>query len=531
MAEDPDIDHQPARPDSETGPAGADLGSAPPASPTGGKARRWLLVTGVVLAVLIVIVVALAGGSYWWFTAKVQTSNERIDPQTERALETPPPTTLVSVPPPADMKNPPIDIVLLGSDTRAGTLDTPGSSDVIMLLHVDRDQDFLSIMSVTRDLYVDIPGYYKDRINAAYYLGGPPLSITTIKHVLGIDVTKYVEVGFTSFEEIVDSLGGIYVDVDRRYTPIPRWDGDLYPGYQLLDGAQALSFARYRFDGNGDFGRMARQQRIMAAARDRAATWSLPTKLPGIVDGLLSSAKTNLTANELLKLAYWLVKLDGSRIKQTLIKGVGDRIHGKAVVVVEREALAEAVTDFLTPPEETPVDIGGEPADEVLLAAAEPERLLAAAQTAMVTEATLPDAAMWAAAQATVPFGLEAPRFIPEGFAYVGKVPADGGSYGIRVGAGTRPAVRMIYRYRRSDLYLGITATTWTDAPIAGEGREVDRNGVIYTLVGTSGKVDHIWWEKDGVLYFISNTIMHTVERDELLKMAESMTPVGVPVP
>jgi hypothetical protein len=85
----------------------------------------------------------------------------------------------------------------------------------------------------------------------------------------------------------------------------------------------------------------------------------------------------------------------------------------------------------------------------------------------------------------------------------------------------------MLYRYRSSDLYVGITATTWTDAPVAGRGDEVESNGVVYTVVGTSGKVDHIWWKSDGVLYFISNTLMHTVERDELLRMAQSMTPVG----
>ena len=85
----------------------------------------------------------------------------------------------------------------------------------------------------------------------------------------------------------------------------------------------------------------------------------------------------------------------------------------------------------------------------------------------------------------------------------------------------------MVYRYLDSDLYLGITATTWTEAPIASGGSEVESNGVTYTLVGTSGKIDHIWWKTDGVLYFLSNTLMYTVAEQDLLRMAESMGPVG----
>ena len=105
-------------------------------------------------------------------------------------------------------------------------------------------------------------------------------------------------------------------------------------------------------------------------------------------------------------------------------------------------------------------------------------------------------------------------------------MPEGEGSYGIKVGDGTKPAVRMVYQYLKTDLCLGVTATTWTDAPIASDGVEHQHNGVTYTVVGTSGNVDHIWWEKGGVLYFISNTLMYTVSEQDLLKIAESMGPV-----
>ncbi len=245
------------------------------------RTKRRLLIALSVLGALVVIVAAIAGGSYWWFSTKVHTANSRIDTATENALATKPPSTIVSVPQMSDSENDSIDIILLGSDARGATVESGGSSDVIMLLHVDRDLDFLSILSITRDLYVDIPGHDKDRINAAYYLGGAPLTIATIKQVFGVDVTKYVGVGFQSFEDAIDSLGGVYVDVDRRYTDTPYWAIDLWPGYQLLDGPNALLFSRYRFDGNADFGRMARQQRVLAAVRDQAMGWNLPTKTAG----------------------------------------------------------------------------------------------------------------------------------------------------------------------------------------------------------------------------------------------------------
>ncbi len=199
-------------------------------------------------------------------------------------------------------------------------------------------------------------------------------------------------------------------------------------------------------------------------------------------------------------------------------------IDGKAVVVVDQTTLKEAVTAYLTPPDAQTTGAAG---GDLLLAAAGDQNLLTTVST-VTTATTLPDISMWESVQRNVPFALEAPGFIPEGFTYVAKMPEGDGTYDIEVDGGTKPAVRMVYRYQNSDLYLGITATTWTDAPIAGKGTEVARNGVLYTLVGTSGKVDHIWWKKDGVLYFISNTLMDTLGKQDLLRMAESMTPVSV---
>jgi LCP family protein required for cell wall assembly len=403
-----------------------------------------------------------------------------------------------------------------------------------MIIHVDRARDFVSMLSVPRDLYVDIPGFGKGRVNAAYYRGGPALTIGTLKQTLGLDITKYMGVGFEAFPGIIDSLGGVYVDVDRKYTDTPHWEMDLAPGYQLLDGANTLLYSRYRFDDSSDVGRMARQQRILQGIRDQALGWDLTFSLPGIVGDLLDSATTNLSSGELVELARWIIELDGSRIKQTIIKGPGRMIDGNAVIVVDQPTLAATVADVLTPPEEDPSQASEDGPGGPILAATGSEALrLALAAPGPTgsqfgsTPAALPDAGMWRSAQKSVPFPLQAPAFIPEGFAYAYRAPEEGGTYGIRAGDETKPCIRMAYRYRDTDLYLGVSATTWTDAPLARDGRRIESNGVIYTLVGTSGSVDHIWWEKDGVLYFISNTLMGTVTWQDLLNMAESMTPVS----
>jgi LCP family protein required for cell wall assembly len=504
------------------------------------RRRRWI-VLGVV-ALLVVAVLGVAGGSYWWFSAKVGAANRRITGEVQEALGTKPSTTLVSIKESEDAVN----IILLGSDTRAETVAGSGRSDTIMVLHIDPTLDFASVLSIPRDLYVDIPGHPKNRINAAYAFGGPQLTIKTVKNVFGLNITKYAEIGFNAFEDIINSLGGVYVDVDRRYddqTPRPI---DLYPGYQLLNGADALLFARYRFDQNSDFGRMVRQQRVLAAMREQAMRWNLPLKLPGLVGAALESVATNLTANEILKLAYWVVNLDGSRIRQIVLKAPGQVIDGKAVLVADEATLKEAVTKLLSPPgTESGQDaaasttqrtttttttlgnagasVSGTP-DMVLLTGTS---ISSPAPTSTTVLEDLPDGAMWRSAQKSVPFALEAPRYIPPGFDYAYKMPVGDGVYQIDPGGDSKPAVRMLYRYKTSDLYLGVSATTWTEAPLASKGAEVERNGIKYTVVGTSGKVDHIWWKTDGVLYFVSNTLMYNVSEEELLKMAVSMTPVA----
>jgi polyisoprenyl-teichoic acid--peptidoglycan teichoic acid transferase len=508
-----------------------------------GKRQTGLGIALVIISVVLLAAVGVGAWFYFSFAGAVSGANAKIDTDIQKALDAAPPTTLVTVPQTATNAgegelDAVMDILVLGSDARPGEVEGQGSSDVLMLLHIDTQQDFLSIMSIHRDLWVDIPGYGQDRINAAYYHGGPAETIATIKSSFGIDVNKYVGVGFGSFPGIIDRLGGVYVDVDRKYTDTPTWKFDLAAGYQLLDGADAMLYLRYRFDETGNYGRMLRQQRVLAGLRDQMRGWDKMLRLPGIVDTIMESATTNLSPDEMLKLAYWLAKLDGERIKQVFVIGPIEQIDGKSVAVLDKAALAAFVADFLTPPSAEPSQTAaptpgasrpdGAVTGATLLAAAGDDavRLALATSTTTLLSGSIIDLEKWQTAQAGIPFTLEAPTFLPDGFKYAGKVPEDAGTYGLRVGDGTQPAVRVLYRYKSTSLYLGVSATTWTEAPLAAAGTVVQDNDITYTAAGTLGKTDHVWWIKDGVLYWVSNTLTYTLSEQELLQIAESMRPV-----
>jgi hypothetical protein len=128
----------------------------------------------------------------------------------------------------------------------------------------------------------------------------------------------------------------------------------------------------------------------------------------------------------------------------------------------------------------------------------------------------------YTALQTMVPFPLMGPTYMPEGYRYV-----DHRVYDIDVGGGRSfPAVKTIYRWGEEDQYLGMMQTTFVNAPMATAGEQVTMNDTTYTIVGVVGKVDYIWWQKDGVLYWVSNTISSLLGRSELLNVATGMVSV-----
>jgi len=594
---------------------------------------RWKKIVLWVGVGLVVAVLAAGGGFYWWFHSQVAASNDRVDPAIVEALNEITVTSAPTTPPVAGVagsttstlpESPSaMNIVLVGYDKRPeGSAEvTEGRSDTIILVRIDPDKDFIGMLSVPRDMLADVPGYGLYKLNAAYAFGGGALLIRTIQSEIGIDLDHYVALNLQGFQAVTDALGGVYMDVDRRYLNLTLpWENiDLQPGYQLLNGGMALDYVRFRHDDNIDFGRMARQQQFITAVREQALGWNLTLKVPGVIKALLSNLDTDLSANELIKLAYWVMKLDGSRIKQAEIKAKTGMIHGVFYVLPTDEELVQAAQDFYTPPGASaeastlttadPTTVNGTATPTALnvtslrgtkvavvnatgrvgqgaLAAvwlgrqgatvsevseaevpllgdsevryrsgrsrvaqnvADSLGIAQVAQSSEVNEVTVilgtsfqllapqlaaaqvagqvasaQDGSQWRKLAAEVAFSLSAPTYVPAGYDYSFQrsytiIPKDEG----------KPAVRVGYKSEDKDLYLGVSESTWLDAPVASPGVNVQGDGVVYTIVGTSTKVDHVWWIRDGVLCWVTNTLFADLDREQLLAMAMSMVPVA----
>ncbi|MFB3820100.1 MAG: LCP family protein [Candidatus Methylomirabilales bacterium] len=202
-----------------------------------------------------------------------------------------------------------LNILLLGCDAP-----NPGGdwrTDTIVIVAIRPRAGFVAMFSVPRDLYVDIPGYGPSRINAADYRGevtgwpggGPGLVADTLMANLGIPVHAYVRVDFQGLVRIIDTLGGITVDVDR--TIYNTGSGAVYfaPGAQRMDGATALQYVRLRTGTNeNDLGRTRRQQQVLLAMRDAALRPAMLLRLPALIDALSDAVDTDLTPAQVLSL-------------------------------------------------------------------------------------------------------------------------------------------------------------------------------------------------------------------------------------
>jgi len=337
-----------------------------------------------------------------------------------------------------------------------------------------------------------------------------------------VNVDHYLQVDFQAFEQLADSLGGVYIDVDRRYfNDDPSYEPiNIQAGYQLLDGHDALEYVRFRHDHNADFGRMLRQQRFLQALREQVGHQGagIVFKLPSLAGALLSDSTTDLSADQVLSLAYFTARLGSGHIRQVRLVGSTPTIGGVSYVVASAGDIAQAVKDFSSPAAATSSSAapGGSSAP-------------ATGSSTTVASGTTGHRGLsaWRAVAGTVSFTVEAPDYLPAGYAYFDRMPAAGQTYTIKTGSGVKQAVRVIFRESGHDEYLGVTETSWLGAPIASPGSTVTSGGITYTVVGSEGKPDHVWWKKGGVLFWVSNTISYRLPASELIKVAKSCGPIG----
>ena len=222
------------------------------------RRRRWIGVVGWSLWAVVGLLVSVLAGGYIYLDDTLQAAA----PNTPDAIRARRATKPV-------LPGQPTNVLLIGSDTRPSEGD-PGRSDSLILVRMDPRRGFISMLSFPRDLYVPIAGGRgTDKINAAYSYGAET-TINTVQELTGEPVNDYVILDFTGFANLVDVVGGVYLDVDRRYfnqntgSAATNFSNiDLQPGYQRLNGADALSYVRYRHT-DSTYARDARQQLFLS---------------------------------------------------------------------------------------------------------------------------------------------------------------------------------------------------------------------------------------------------------------------------
>ncbi len=311
---------------------------------------RWLKVT--IISILVVAnLVAL--GLFWALnTGQSLLSGADTDEEVVDALATPTGDALT--------------FLVVGSDSREGLEDLENfgdfagaRGDVVMLVRVDPSTGEARMLSIPRDLWVDIPGNGEGKINAAYSFGGPRLMVETIRENLGIEVNHYVEIGFVGFQEMVNELGGIHVSFPYDARDVSS-GLDVPAGTEVLDGEMALAYARsrkYQEYQNGswvsveanDIGRTARQQEVVRAVMSELKTPASVADAGAIASALADhmTIDATLASSSVAGLAWDFRSLISGGIEGTTLPVDGATVNGASVVVAREPEASEMITAFL----------------------------------------------------------------------------------------------------------------------------------------------------------------------------------------
>ncbi len=240
-------------------------------------------------------------------------------------------------------------VMIMGVDER---IDDVGRSDTLMIATLDPSTDHAALLSIPRDTRVKIKGRGYDKINAAYAYGGEKLAENTVESFLGIDIDHYLIVNTNSFVRLVDAIGGIDIDVEKRMYYEDPWDDngglviDIYPGIQHMDGEKAVTYVRYR-DEEGDIGRVRRQQEFMAACMDKITSPSIIPKIPGIISEIMDAVQTDLSFREILGLAGALKDAQQNGLDMEMVPGKPLYIDGVSYWIPDVEMLRLSIADAL----------------------------------------------------------------------------------------------------------------------------------------------------------------------------------------
>jgi LCP family protein required for cell wall assembly len=318
------------------------------------RARSPWRIVGKTLFLLVVVcsmlVFGAAGGIYLEALATVEDLTPRE--ATKKAAER------LDIPPPKGSAN----ALVIGYDHRPEDGTAPSRSDTVMLLRADPQTEAISMLSFPRDLIVEIRcpngNRSRGRINGAYTFCGPEGTLETVRALTGLPIHYIITVNFEGFRQIVDRLGGVWLDVDRRY--LNKEGGDyatinLWPGYQRLKGSRALDFVRYRhFD--SDLYRLARQQAFVKAVKQAVNASYKPNSIPKIVGALRNNVEIGqaggkgISLEKLLSYAFFAYRMPSGNFSQVKIGG----LTGMNEIYADPSNIQAAVAEFEKPDVDAP---------------------------------------------------------------------------------------------------------------------------------------------------------------------------------
>jgi len=432
----------------------------------------------------------------------------------------------------------PQTILVLGSDRRFIDIKAknPVRSDTIMLVRLDPSKGATAVMSIPRDLKVDIPGHGTSKINEAYSLGGPPLTVRTVRQLLGVNINHVVNVNFGGFRRAVDRLGCVYVDIDRRYyhSNMGLGAGQQYaeinipPGYQKLCGQKALDYVRFRHADN-DFIRSARQQDFLRQAKEQIGLGRLFGDRKELLTIFAAYTDTDINDNtailRLLKLAYESAK---NPIQQISFAAGDEHTDNGDYVVATPEQIRRTVDNFLN------VRATKKKQQKTTPKSSERKRTRRQRKRATASYPGLFNASTTAEDMAVKlqlrhpGFPVYYPKLARLGSTYVND-PATPRVYTLRdrTDKGYK-AYRIVVEAPGFGQYYGIQGTNWKAPPILDNPDEKTRmRGRTYQLYYDGRALRLVSWETPRAVYWVSNTLTESLTNRQMLGIARSLSKIG----
>ncbi len=445
----------------------------------------------------------------------------------------------------------PENILIIGSDKRASEPEDPGRSDTTLLLRLDPDKNAIALMSIPRDLKVEIPGFGTEKFNAAYTYGGPKLTLQVVKELTGLPINHVVNVDYLGFVKAVDAIDCVYVDVDRRYyhsnVGVPPSEEyaeiNVQPGYQLLCGKKALQYVRYRHT-DTDLVRAARQQDFLSAARQRVPIDQLVLGRNELIDIFTKYTTSDISDTEtMLQVLKLFVASRNAAIKEvhfpaelgpsfvyatpTAIQGAVDKFLGIEASGGPRGSLEESEEEasegakkskkkkqHRSKPKHNLVK-PKPPGDDGLVPAREAGEQEAGSVARKVNSG----------------FPVFYPTRLPSGARYVESSSyyhvQDPRVYHFKDTDGKRHAAyRMVAMLELPDgtHYFGVQGIQgWSDPPILSNPSETRTiHGRDYDIYVDGDRVKMIAWHRGDNTYWVSNSLLQVLTNDQMVGIARS---------